>query len=305
MSVSRRTDVPAFHSEWFMNRVRAGSALVRNPVCRDLLHRVELSTESVDCFVFFTKDPRPMMRHLDELDGMGHEYVFQITVNPYGADIEPGVPRKAEVAESFRELGDRIGRGRLVWRYDPVILGGRMTVEYHRRKFETLCNELGDRTDRCTVGFLRRYGKLEDRLAAAGLRTPDARERGELAGWMAESAGSRGIELTRCCPGEGPPTPGLESRACVDGATMRALGIPHDPEVRPLRDGCECIRNVDIGAYDTCGHGCIYCYANSHRPGARAGNVYDPGSEILFGGVGPGDTVTELPSRRNRRIDGF
>jgi hypothetical protein len=129
-----------------MNRVRAGSALVRNPVCRDLLHRVELSTESVDCFVFFTKDPRPMMRHLDELDGMGHEYVFQITVNPYGADIEPGVPRKAEVAESFRELGDRIGRGRLVWRYDPVILGGRMTVEYHRRKFETLCNELGDRT---------------------------------------------------------------------------------------------------------------------------------------------------------------
>ena len=156
---SRRTDIPAFHPRWMMARLREGSCLVRNPVSRTSLLRVDLSRRNVDCIVFMTKDPRPMEPYLREIGAMGHMYVFQVTLTPYGRAIEPGVPFKADISDCCARISERIGRDRMVWRYDPVLYGKGMDAAYHERKFRMMCREASRWTDRCVFSFVDMYGR--------------------------------------------------------------------------------------------------------------------------------------------------
>ena len=302
---SRRTDIPAFHADWFMNRLRAGRVLVRNPVRNDVVYDVSLRREDVDCIMFVTKDPRPLERHLDEILEMGHQLLFQVTINPYGSDMEPNVPPYEEIANSFVRISERIGKERMLWRYDPVIFSDRYDIGFHERSLAHISDILRGHTDRCTYSHLTYYEKLSGRYADGTLREVTKDEKEDFARTVAGILGPKGIAATTCCTAEDMSAFGVERRACTDAILMKSLGIPFERQQVPYREGCTCVRSVDIGAYDTCMHGCVYCYANARDGTRRSGNVYDPEGEMLLGRVGEDDTVKRLSGRRNARITDY
>ena len=302
ISASRRTDIPAFHMDWMMNRLRAGYCLVRNPMVANGVYRIDLDPKNVDAIIFVTKNPAPIIPHLKEIASMGHLALFQVTITPYGRDIEPEVPFKADVADAFKAVSERIGADRMIWRYDPIILNDRINVEYHRRKFELLCRELEGYTRRCTFSFLEMYGKLHDRPE---LRSITFAEMDAMAEMMVPIAERYGMKLSYCCAKHDLSRFGIEPRGCIDRQMMRSLNIPFEEMDSPLRDGCRCVKNIDIGSYDTCLHNCIYCYANRRNKEQRRMKDYDPEGEMLYGSLSPEDTVVPLKGRDVPKLDGF
>lgn len=302
ISASRRTDIPAFHMDWMMNRLRAGYCLVRNPMVANVVYRIDLDPKNVDAIIFVTKNPAPIIPHLKEIASMGHLALFQVTITPYGRDIEPEVPFKADVADAFKAVSERIGADRMIWRYDPIILNDRIGVEYHRRKFELLCKELEGYTRRCTFSFLEMYGKLHDRPE---LRSITFAEMDAMAEMMVPIAERYGMKLSYCCAKHDLSRFGIEPRGCIDRQMMRSLNIPFEEMDSPLRDGCRCVKNIDIGSYDTCLHNCIYCYANRRNKEQRRMKDYDPEGEMLYGSLSPEDTVVPLKGRDVPKLDGF
>lgn len=305
VSASRRTDIPAFHSEWMMNRLRAGYVLVRNPVSRTTVHRVDLSRENVDCIVFITKDPGPMERHLKEMARMGHTVLFQVTLTPYGRDIEPNVRFKADINDSCIRIADRIGRDRMVWRYDPVILNRGISMDYHRRKFSMMCSEASQWTDRCVFSFVDMYGKLLRLEEAGTIRRVSPSEMDGFVEMASEVAADHGMTLSCCCGDRDFSRFGVEPRGCLDRETLRSLGIPYETQRSPVRDGCRCVKSIDIGEYDTCMHGCVYCYAGRAEPVPGVSRLYSQDTELLWGAVMPRDRVSDLPGRDAHRLDSY
>lgn len=156
LSVSRRTDIPAFYSDWFMNRLREGFVYVRNPMNYKQVSNVVLNPEVVDCIVFWTKNPEKLMNHLDEIDQMGYQYYFQFTITPYNHSIEPSLPPKARIIETFKRLSNKIGKEKVVWRYDPIILNEELTIEHHVRSFAEMVASLSEFTTDCIIGLAER-----------------------------------------------------------------------------------------------------------------------------------------------------
>jgi len=302
---SRRTDIPAFHSEWLMNRLRAGSVLVRNPVSRNVVYRVSLAREDVDCIVFITKDPRPMVPHMKEIASMGHMSLFQVTLTPYGKDLEPGVAFKADINDACIRISDRIGRDRMAWRYDPVVFGQGKDISYHKRKFEMLCREASEWTDSCIFSFLDMYGKLNGLVESGALRLATRVEEDDFVRMAARVAEDYGMTLSPCCPKRDYSEFGVYPRGCLDRRVLASLGIPYDMQQSKLRERCSCVKSIDIGEYDTCAHGCVYCYASRPSPDPRGTRLCCSDSEMLWGSVMPRDKVIELKSRDARRIDDF
>jgi hypothetical protein len=302
---SRRTDIPAFHSEWLMNRIREGYALVRNPVAKNVVYKVDLSRRNVDLMLLMTKDPRPMIPFLEELEEMKMNIGFQVTITPYGKDIEPGVPDKADIAEAFRTISKTIGKERMIWRYDPVILNDKFDLRYHQRKFEVLCTELSGYTDRCIFSFVEERDKLKGSFANGKLRNTSSEEADEIGRILSGIAHDNGIELSLCCSEYDLSKYGISARGCIDKEQMNALGVPYEELQIPIRDRCKCVRNIDIGEYDTCDHDCIYCYANRTPGGVRRQKQYDPNNEMLFGTLRRSDVIVELSSSKNSKITDF
>ena len=162
LSVSRRTDIPAFYSKCFFNGLKEGYFLVKNPMNAYQISRVEINPSVIDCIVFWTKNPKPMLKQLDHLKG--YNYYFQFTLTPYDKSLEPNVPRKKYIIDTFVELSERIGKEKVIWRYDPIILTDIYTKEYHYKWFEYLADKLCDYTDKCVISFLDLYKKTERNL---------------------------------------------------------------------------------------------------------------------------------------------
>ena len=292
LSASRRTDIPAFYADWFMRRIDAGFVLTRNPMNHAQLSRIPLSPETVDAIVFWTKDPQPMLGRLPELDAAGYRYYFQFTLTPYGRTLERGLRDKAEILNTFAALARCIGRERVVWRYDPIILNDTLNVGWHREQFARMCGRLAACTDTVTISFVDLYAKCRSPL----LReiTPD--EMTELAGFIGETARAHGLRVTACCEKADLTPCGIERAACIDKARLEKLcggPLALAPD-KNQRAGCGCVQSVDIGMYNTCLNGCVYCYANrSPSAAARQHARHDPAAPLLIGGVLPGETVTE------------
>lgn len=255
VSASRRTDLPAFYSEWFMNRIRAGWCEVPNPFNRRQVTRVSLLPEDVDAIVFWTRNPRPLMRHLDELDARGFRYEFLYTLIGYPREIDPHCPASTE---TFRELASRAP---VVWRYDPVVLSEATDADWHRRQFARLARALEGATDTCKVSLVDAYAKTARRLRALE-GTPfafgDAPHDPALMRDLAALAASHGIRLESCAETEDLRPSGIPPGRCID---PERLGLPpgrKDPGQRPA---CGCAVSRDIGMYDSCRFGCAYCYA--------------------------------------------
>lgn len=300
ISASRRTDIPKFFTEWFMRRVKEGFFCSRNPFNPSDVRRISLLPEDVDVIVFWSKDPAPIIKHLDELDSMGYRYYFQFTLNDYPRVFEPNVPPVKERIETFRRLADKIGPSRVVWRYDPIIVSTLTPFEYHVDRLATIARSLKGFTERLTVSFLDLYGKVRKRLNASAelsrigiedITHPDRREMLlDFARDIAQIAATYDMEVRTCAERVDLSETGIRPGACVDGELIsRLLGQPayagrRFPKDRGQRPECLCVQSRDMGAYNTCSHACVYCYAN-YSPVSIRRNLarHSPDSPFMIG----------------------
>ncbi len=300
VSASRRTDIPAFYSDWFMNRLAEGYALVRNPVNPHQVSRVSLSPDVVDCIVFWTKNPAPMLDRLDRLKG--RPYYFQFTLNAYGEEVEPGLPPKDALISTFKALADRIGKERVIWRYDPILISPKYGVDYHADRFGELAQSLKDHTEKCTISFIDIYKKIGGCVRELGIQEISDEQKRRIAGSLAKIAASYGLGMDACAEGVAFDGLSINPARCVDDRLISLITgypIPFEKD-KNQRPACGCAASVDIGAYDTCPHGCRYCYAN--RPGtASVARLYDPASPLLCSVLDPADIVRDRPARLLRR----
>jgi len=312
ISASRRTDIPAFYSEWFMNRIRAGYFYRVNPFNSRQVSGFSLNPEHLDAICFWTKDPRPLLRHLDELDARGHRYYFQFTLNPYGREFEPEVPSLAERIDTFRELAGRIGPERVVWRYDPLILSSATPAAWHLQQAERLAAQLQGATRRLVFSFHDRYGRGKGRLHAAlagsgitlaDFTAPDkAAELDELVYGFRTIADRYRLEIFTCSEEVDLSAAGIEHGACIDGRLVRQLfgGTPSAVKDRNQRQACGCVESVDMGSYNSCRFRCAYCYANFNEGMiARNCRQHYPDSPSLLGRYeGPVEIRTALHGKK-------
>ena len=299
LSVSRRTDIPAFYGEWFLNRLKEGFVLVRNPVNPKQVSRIALNRETVDCIVFWTKNPRNFMEHLKELKD--YPFYFQFTLNGYGVEMEPGIPDKTKwMIPLFQELSRQIGKDRNIWRYDPVLISEQYSLEWHIHKFEEMAAALEGYTDRVVISFLDLYRKIQKKLAHMGVRTLTEEEIVSFAEASGKAARKHGMEIVTCaekytqrynlsrfgiCPG-----------SCVDYRLVEKvigmdISVDKDKNQRPE---CGCAASIDIGAYDTCPNGCVYCYANKSEMDVKQKmDKYSPWASLLCSELDAYDRVND------------
>lgn len=297
ISASRATDIPAFHGDWFMARLRAGFCRRRNPF--NSRQESIISFARTRVFVFWSKHPAPFVPHLAEIAATGRQFYFQHTLNDYEAEgLEPGLPSLQRRLDGFKRLADTLGPQRVVWRCDPLILGGGLGVERLLERLDRLGRELAPYTEKLVFSFVDMYRKTATALRRLdpGYRAPTADEMRELARGIA--ALNRGwphrLELATCAEGLDLSALGIRKNRCIDAALIRRLcpqdelvqaelaprrqlsllpgleaapSVPRDAGQRP---DCGCMPSKDIGAYDTCPHFCVYCYANRSERAVRA-----------------------------------
>ena len=300
INTGMRTDIPAFYAEWFINRIKAGFVLVRNPYRPEYITRYELDPEVVDCIAFCTKNPAPMLPFMSYLKPF-HQYWF-VTITPYGKEIEPNVPPKETVMENFKRLSEAVVISCVGWRYDQIFIDGTYTLERHISDFEKMCKTLSGYTKTCVISFIDLYEKVKRNFPEVREVTPD--ERVEIGKAFAEIGKRYGITITACAEGRDLERFGIDCDGCMTKAVFEnALGYALNiPKRKSPRVECDCLLGTDIGAYDTCGHLCRYCYANYNRENvARNLKAHDPSSPFLVGQLGENEEIH--PAKQESWID--
>jgi len=295
LSVSRRTDIPNYYPEWFCERVREGFVYVRNPMNVHQVSKINISPDVVDCIVFWTKNPEPMMRYLDELDT--YNYYFQFTLTGYAKDIERNVPDKKEkMIPIFQKLSTRIGSEKVVWRYDPIIFNKKYTPEYHLKAFEKIASALKGYTTKCVISFVDEYAKNKKNMELLESYELDDDALKEFAKKLSAIAKKNGMVIGSCAENIDLSECGIEHNCCIDKTMIEniigcRLKVEKD---KNQRKECGCVESVEIGTYNTCKNGCRYCYANySEESVLRNCNKYSYSSPILCGQVSEDDKITE------------
>ena len=288
-----RTDIPAYYSEWFYNRIREGFVLARNPYRPEQVLKYRLDPAVVDALCFCTKNPQPMLSRLGELNAF-RQFWF-VTVTPYGREIEPLVPEKARVLESVRQLSAWVGERAVGWRYDPVFITERYSLEYHLRSFEKMSAALSGYVNSCVVSFIDLYEKTRRNFPQAKAVSPDEQKR--LIQAFVEIGRKHRISIRTCCENAdlaqyGADVSGCMTRAVLEKALDCRLNVPKSK--KSPRAECECLLGADIGLYNTCPHGCVYCYANYDRRTVEQNfQQHDPHSPLLIGHLREGDKIIE------------
>ena len=266
ISASRRTDIPAFYSRWFLRRLAEGFCDWINPFSGQVL-RVSLRPQDTLGIVCWTRNPAPLAASLDALQQAGHRFAFHFTINGYPGELESHNPPVETAVRAFRDIARRLPAGCAWWRYDPILLTEATPSAWHERNFSRLAEALEGETRRCYFSFASFYRKTRRNLDASGLRwhEPAIGEKLELTRRLRLIALRHGIDMFSCCDDQLLAT-GVEKAHCVDpGAFLQA---PSGFKLAPTRAGCGCTQSVDIGAYDTCAFGCAYCYATASRRAA-------------------------------------
>lgn len=293
LSVSRRTDIPRFYFQWFLNRLKEGYVLVRNPLNFHQVSRIELTPKTIEFIVFWSKNPEPMLAHLEKLSP--YPYYIQFTINAYGKDVEENLPEKKQLIETFRQLSDAIGVERMVWRYSPVLLSPTYTEKVQLDFFAEMCEALSGYTKKCNLSFIDMYSKIRAQMVAMKIVEPELEQKISLSQKFLQLAGAQDIRLGVCGNLE-PEAAGLEKSCCIDAQLISKISGKTFKRKKDLnqRAECYCMPSVDIGAYDTCLNGCRYCYAN-HAFSKAENNLrrFNPDSPMLCGKLGPEDKVTE------------
>ncbi len=296
ISASRRTDIPRFYSPWFFQRLREGFVHVRNPMNPRQVSQVSLSEEDVDCICFWTKDPLPMLPRIPYLFEKDYPFYFQFTLTPYGKELEVNLREKSDIADTFIELSKLIGAERIEWRYDPIVLNDNYTAAYHRRTFGEFCARLCGYTQVVNISFVDIYQKIKRQRNNTLIREITEEEMVLLAADLAEIGGRYGMEVRSCCEEALLSVPGIKKASCIDGELIeKLLKRPiKRAKAASQRPGCNCMDSVDIGAYDTCSNGCLYCYANtSIQAAVKNRKLHEREGSLLLGTIAENDKVTK------------
>ncbi len=258
LSASRRTDIPCFFADRFIEDIKAGRFTVQNPFNKNCSRSIPVSPETVECIVFWTKDPLNIMDKLPTLDALGYNYYFQFTVTPYGKNIEPGLRDKVDIEDTFILLSNIIGPNKVIWRYDPIIFSDLLSLEYHKREFERLCEKFYPYTGRVVISFVDMYAKLKNIFPP---QLPE--DIISLGKFIGSAAIKYGLTPMACCEPYDLEPLGIRKSSCIDKNLIEnicghSISISKDSN---QRKNCGCLASVDIGEYGTCSNGCVYCYA--------------------------------------------
>lgn len=297
ISASRRTDIPSFYSEWFFKRIKEGYVLVKNPVNRKQVFRVKLNYEDVDAFVFWTKNPAPMIRNLHKLEG--YSYYFLFTITPYGSEIEKNLPAKNTIIDTFKKLAEIIGPDKVIWRYDPIIITPEFNIEFHKESFSRMACQLQGYTRKCIFSFITYYDKCIKNMSDVNYSIPGEEEKYILVSFMAESALDNKIELQSCCEKINFNCSNLVRGGCISSDLVSQISGRNiiSSTDRNQRGGCLCATSLDIGAYNTCIHRCIYCYANHSIDAAQKNHKeHNPLAPIITGRLNGDEKIFIKPA---------
>ncbi len=280
ISASRRTDIPAFYAQWFINRVRAGHCTVPNPFNRKQVFHIFLRPEDVGIIVFWTRNPQPLIPYLKELDQLGYRYYFQYTVMNNPRPIDAMTPSLSSSLKIFKKLSALIGPERVIWRYDPIVISNITDIEFHTDTYKHIAETLRNYPQRSVISLLDIYPKLKKRLKALkdnGVEIVDYNKKfdkryDELLYALAGAAEQNKMEIVSCAEDPSLTKYNIHPGKCIDDNYIeRVFGINVTHKKDPFqREACGCVASRDIGVYDTCLSGCQYCYATTSFEKAEA-----------------------------------
>ena len=292
INTGSRTDIPAFFHRWLLNRIDEGFVCTRNPY-NDDIYRYPLDSKIIDCLCFCTKNPKPLLKNIDELDDF-NQFWF-VTITPYDKDIEVNVPDFKKVMKSFKELSEYLGINKVSWRYDPIFITEKYSLEYHIDKFEQMASELADYTNDCTISFIDLYQKVLRNFPEANEVTIE--EQLVIGENFSRIAKEYDIQMKTCVEGTLLDRFGFDSSGCMTQSVIeKAIGNNLKiPKGKYRIRECDCIFGRDIGAYNTCMHGCRYCYATVNPKRAQKNyKLHNPCSPLLIGNIKDSDIVKEV-----------
>ena len=295
LSVSRRTDIPNYYSEWFMNRLREGFLYVRNPMNPHQISRIELSPQVVECIVFWTKNPANMMERLEQLQN--YTYYFQFTLTGYGKDIESNLPdKRTELIPIFQNLSKAIGKERVIWRYDPILISKKYTIDYHIKTFREIAEHLTGYTEKVVISFIDLYEKTKRNTEELAMKEMTREDQIYLAREMAQIASKHHLCIETCAEQIDLQDIGIGHGCCIDQKLIeRLLGCKlNGGKDKNQRKECGCLESIEVGTYNTCLNGCKYCYANfSDKKVKENVKLYNVDAPLLCGNVDLGDKITD------------
>ena len=295
LSASRRTDIPAFFSDWFYKRIEEGFFMVRNPMNVHRVSKISVSPQNVECFVFWTKNPSDdFITTLKKLDNLGYKYYFQFTITSYAQDIEKNVPHKKEIIEKFIKLSEQIGREKVIWRYDPIILTEKYNMKYHIKYFAWIAENLHNHTDKVIISFVDCYPKIKKRLTDGQIIELNEGQMKSLAENFKAIAQKCGLLIESCSEKINLDDIGIPHGHCIDGELINLIckkEFVHEKD-KNQRKECGCVKSIDVGAYNTCMHNCAYCYAlNNYNSLEQI--KQNPSSPLLCSELTADDKVTD------------
>lgn len=292
LNTGGRTDTVNYFSEWLLNRFAAGYAYSRNPFHPDVVNRIDLNPETIDVVEFCSKNYRPILSRLHEITERFNCH-FHYTITAYDKDIEPNVPGIDESIETLRDLSAQVGKEKIIWRYDPVLLTGKYTIERHFATFDYMAGRIAPYVSRCVFSFVVWYKKLH----LPELQPISGQQKELIAKGLGEKAAKRHLYIQTCGTKESYEQYGIHHSGCMTRAVYEhSLGL-HFKKVaeRGNRPGCRCMESRGLGDYNTCLNGCRYCYANYDHEKARENyRLHDPESPLMIGHLRPTDKIVPL-----------
>lgn len=280
ISASRRTDIPAYYFEWFVNRLKAGYLVTQNPINKNQYGKIYLNTETVDLIVFWTKNPK--MDYFDTIKKMGYNFYVQFTITPYNEIMEPYIDDKTSLMNNFELLSNKIGKENIIWRYDPIILNEELNIKYHIKSFEYMTKRLSEYSEECIISFIDVYDNIKN------IKNINEKDMRHIAFEFSNIAEKYSIKLKTCAEKIDLEEYSISRASCIDKNRIeKVLGCKIiSKKDANQRNYCGCIESIDIGCYDSCPSGCIYCYANGKREKVYK-NIknHDAKSDILIGNL--------------------
>lgn len=294
LSIDFRTDIPAFYSDWLINRFKEGFVYFRNPAYPQTIHKIILDKEHIEGIMWCSKDYLPILHVLNQITDK-FPSIFHYTITGYGKDIEPNVPSLDQSIYTFKELSHRYGKENVIWRYDPIFLTDNYGIIRHINQFTDICKELYNYTDRVVINFVSLYEKVKRHMPSLKELTYD--EKLLIVKKFLEITKKYGLKLQTCGNGlQFKDLEGVEVTGCLDEHTLNLMGIyPEKPKGNAVPWGCLCYPNTCIGEYNTCLHKCKYCYASADFDKCDDNfKKHDPNSPLLIGWPRGDEKIIEM-----------
>lgn len=304
LSVSRRTDIPNYYGEWFINRIKEGYLYVRNPINIHQVSQIDISPEKIDCIVFWTKNPESMITYLNQLEE--YPYYFQFSLTGYGKDIEPLFPHKKDkMIPIFQRLSKEIGKEKVIWRYDPILFTEIYSKEYHLKAFAEIASCLRGYSEKVVISFVDLYEKTKRNMKGISMIEKESKELVDFAKELAKISKDNKMKVETCGEQIDLSSFGIKHGSCIDKELIEKIAgykIKTQKD-KNQREECRCVESVDIGAYNTCLNGCRYCYANYSKEKVTASrDLYDPNSPILCDKITKEDKITKRVGESLRQM---